>query len=186
MNADEMARLARQLASGAVAPDDVDWPQMSDRDRRDLIALVGYEIRQQRLRRALRGRAQRRARGLLCSLLSTDQRAELGRRRYVTVVGSAGGIYRLFPGTRGAQRVVRHGRHWYAAASYCLHDPENELPPADVTVAQMLLLMADEPAFLATANATPSFLWDGQWLRRLRARRREEAGRAVTAEEGRG
>ena len=46
-------------------------------------------------------------------------------------------------------------------------------PPADVTIAHLLLLWSDEAEFLRLANATRnrSDLWNGEYMRRMRNRR---------------
>ena len=47
------------------------------------------------------------------------------------------------------------------------------MPPADLSAAHLLMLLSDEAAFLATANARDARdqLWNRDYLRRLRQRR---------------
>jgi hypothetical protein len=147
-----------------------DGTGVSASERADLAALLWYtrHLREQRRDRP----AQRRAMRLLRSLLPAPMRAELRRRRCFHVRAASGATYRLDPRIGLAERVERHGGRWYATRSFCLHDADDEgkMPPADRTVAHLLLLMADEPAFLATANATrcDDQLWNRDYLRRAR------------------
>jgi hypothetical protein len=143
----------------------------------------------ERLRR--RSAAVVRSRQLLRSFLSEKQRREFSQNRQIVVIGSLGGRYRLYPHTGACKGLERHGKRWFAVRRFCLHDPEGLLPPADVSLAQMLLLLQDEAAFLAKANVTEqrSTLWNGDWLRRLnaaRCERREEAARQGEPDPGLG
>lgn len=122
------------------------------------------------------GAAQRAALALLKSWLTRTQRRELTKRREVTITGSSGGRYRLRPMTGACYAVERHGSRLFACGpSFCLHDPERILPPADVSLAHLLMLRTDEPGFLAAANhhANTSLMWNSEWLRR-RARLRRD------------
>jgi len=83
--------------------------------------------------------------------------------------------------------IMKNFEFQAAGRSYCLHDPENELPPADVTIGHLLLLRTDEPRFLRLANATDARgpgcgLWNGDWLRRVRRRRQPHPAQAPTPE----
>lgn len=178
MTVDEIGYLAERLACGDAAADDVPWDMIGPEVSREILVLVAYEIRRLaalEAKRALaRSAGQLRARGLLRSLLSPRQRREFGKRGCVTVTGSAGGVYRLWPATGAAERLSRHGSRLYGRVRYCLHSEDRVLPPADESIAHLLLLRCDEPAFLAAANATPEgseLLWNGAYLRRLRANR---------------
>lgn len=141
------------------------------REFRDVRALVGYT---QRMRRRWRTDAQRRACRLLRSLLTDAQKRELRRTGCFRVTTPGGSTYRLLPRRGHVERVERHGSRWFTRKSYCLHDEEDagKLPPADVTIGHLLLLTADEPRFLATANETArdDQLWNGDYLRRMRRR----------------
>lgn len=143
----------------------------------DLRALVAYTLRMRR-RRAHR-EPQRKAMRLLRRLLSPAQRAQLRRLRYFYATAASGATYRLDPRRGHAERVERHGPRgrWYVKRAYCLHDDQDAdaMPPADVTAAHLLLLMADEAAFLAEANESrrDDQLWNGEYLRRMRRRHLE-------------
>lgn len=149
------------------------------------VLYLRLETEAARARRIRQRGPQRRALALLRSLLSDPQLEQLRRRRYVVVEAPSGRRYRILPNTGVTQLVERHGRQDYAISRYCLHDPASELPPADVAVAHLLWVQADEAGFLETANETPTHVvqrhgrpnagWDGEWQRRVRARRLEEA-----------
>jgi hypothetical protein len=147
---------------------------------RDILALVLYT---QRTRRCHRFGVQRRAYRLLRSLLSADQRRDLSRLGYFRVTARSGQTYRLDPRRGHAERVERHGSRWFSRKSYCLHDEEDagKMPPADVTVGHLLMLVADESVFLATANETArdDQLWNSAYLRRMRQGRLERQAQQV-------
>lgn len=119
---------------------------------------------------------------LLRRLLSAGQRRQLRRLRYFYATTPTGATYRLDPRRAHAERVERHGPRgrWYAKRSFCLHDDHDadKMPPADVTTAHLLLLMADEAAFLEMANETrrDDQLWNGDYLRRMRRRHLQPIG----------
>jgi hypothetical protein len=152
--------------------------QMTKRQQKDIVSLIWIEAVQIRTaeRKRLMGPPQRKALGLLRSLLTDTQRSQLARSRNFRVEGSLGGVYRLWPKNDHAhtEQVERHKTRWYVRASFCYHDPENELPPADVSIAHLLLISADEGEFLAKANKTLQGrnLWNGAYLRRLNEVRR--------------
>lgn len=162
---EEIAMVARALANGTVAPDQVDWSEWSHRDAQNALSLA-CNITRARQRKG----PQRRALRLFRSWLRPDELAELRRSRSVTMTGAAGGRYRILPNTGTTQRVERHGSRWYVRASYCLH-PDEWIPPADVALAHYLCLRTDEASFLALANEHQHQLWDGAYLRRLNAAR---------------
>lgn len=135
-----------------------------------------------REQRAYARKRQRRALRLLRSYLTEDQKAELRRSRKFTVRGPSGNVYRLIPNTGAVQRVSIHGKNGYIESLYCYHDPERELPPADLTLAHLLLLANDEERFLREANEhvfEHTMRWNGEWLRRLRQARIERAQEAA-------
>jgi len=155
-------------------------------DYREVVALLQYELDRRRWEadKKKRAKAQRRARALLRSFLTPQQKKHLRDRRGFFVRGSLGGMYRLHPATGTVYRVEKHGKRWFGVIRYCLHDEDNVMPPADLSLGQMLLLLSDEQAFLDEANATDErsrTLWNGDWLRRLNQARRERA--AAVAEE---
>lgn len=132
------AALAPLLAGAGIAPDDI----------QRVVFWANYEVRYQ-----LYEAAQQKALQLLRRFLTREQRTELRKRIFFTVIGSAGGRYRLAPhGSRIASTTEINGR-WYDATAYCYNDPEGILLPADVMLGTMFLLMTDEPGFLAEANA---------------------------------
>ncbi len=117
--------------------------------------------------------AQRRAMTLFRSFLDPRQHATLRHRGFVCVVTASGTAYRVNPYRGITHRAERHGARVYGVTAYCYHDASHELPRADVALAHMLLLLADEDAFLRAANATPRrSQWDGAWRRKLNASRR--------------
>lgn len=186
MTHEETVGLARRIALQEIGVDEVDWDAMSPEDRQLILVLTIYECEGIRAseREARQRGPQRRAYKLLRSFLTAEQLRELHARRYFTVVGSLGGRYRLRPSCGHAARVEKHGSRWFERQRFCLHDPDKVMPSADVTLGQMLLLLADEPGFLALANKSPvnSLLWDGGWLRSLHAARRARAN-AVQVQE---
>lgn len=170
MTPEQMAERATALATGALAWDMADWDGWTEAEMRDVVTLTFYVAR---MKDEKRRRAQRRALRLLRSWLPEPQRQQLRRSQQFKVRGSAGGRYRLHPSTGITSRIERHGSRDFAVETFCLHPPDVSLPPADISLAHYLLLVTDEPRFLATANATDrrSQLWNGDYLRRLNARR---------------
>ena len=118
---------------------------------------------------------QRLAMRLLRGLLSNEQARSLNRSGDFLVPAKSGSIYRLTPRMGLAERVEKHGRKWFVKQAFCLHDERDEsrMPPADVTIAHLLMLIADEPGFLKTANShrRDNQLWNRDYLRRLRTAR---------------
>jgi hypothetical protein len=90
-----------------------------------------------------------RADRLLRSVLSSEMARELDAQGWFTVVGSAGGEYRLRLGRFGNVRQEDPEK----VTRYCIH-PVDDVPDADTVLSQVLLLWTDEPAFLATANSS--------------------------------
>jgi hypothetical protein len=179
--AQEMVELAGRLGNDPVvtaATDEFRWADgtgVTDDEWRDVLALHAYLLRMRR--RDRRSAAQRKAGRLLRQLLAPAQRASLSRLGYFYVTVPSGQTYRLDPRRGHAERVEWHKSRYFARRSYCLHDTDDDgkLPPADVTIAHMLLLLADEAAFLATANESPrdDQLWNGEYLRRMRRRHQQ-------------
>lgn len=136
-------------------------------DRQDVLTLVAYDMEYREGKRIRRSSAQRRAMRLFKSFLSTEQQAQLRRSNgyRVFVRGSNGGIYRLNPRTASVHRVEQKGKRWEWTQGYCLHDyaednpGKNRLPPADVSLQHLLLLSADEPAFLEAAHVNERIEW---------------------------
>jgi len=160
------------------------------RQRSDAITLARYEAEYREERRRVRTTPHRTAIGLLHSFLSPAQQHQLRTNKYFHVRGSSGGVYRLVPRTGVVQRIEKHGSRWYWLVTYCLHDyaedaaDKKRLPSGDLSLQHMLLLQADEPAFLATANISTHhqrLLWDPEWQRILREA--DERRRAQTRDE---
>jgi len=189
-----IVRIGVRLGRMILMPDAIDDYGFTDQEKvyvnavARAVMLAEADEARDRERRARS--ARRRAVQLLRSYLSDDQRHQLRARHGFRAVGSAGGVYRLDP-TRGrVERVERHGSRWFAIRSYCLHDyaedapDQQRIPVADLTLQHLLLLSADEPAFLAAANATNrlDMLWNGDWQRRVAARRRGVAAEIAQTE----
>lgn len=175
----DLCALARGIEEGALHPDMGALDHCTEDERRLVWQLAGYERLLVLERRKRRGGGQRRAMRLLRSWLTLAQAQQL-RAGAFRVRGSAGGWYRLWPGVGHAERVERHGRYWYTCGGYCLHEEGHVLPPADRTLAHLLLLRTDEPAFIAEANLTKrgvwgDQLWNGAYRRRLATRRLDPA-----------
>lgn len=149
-----------------------DGSEVTTADRIDLNAIRAYRQRQLAYKHRDR-RPQQKAMRLLRKFLSASQRTQLKRGKAFVVVAPSGHAYRLHPKTGSVAQVTTHGRRQFAAVRYCLHDdPEGKMPPADLSLAHMLLLLSDEAAFLATANfrTARDQLWNGEYLRRMRRR----------------
>lgn len=123
-----------------------------------------------------RGAKQRRAMALLRSFLTEAQKAQLDRSRCFDYVG-AKGTYRFWPTTGALHRVEQHGKRMVLMGRFCIHDEEDELPRADVTLGQLLMVVNDEEGFLTVANRTDdnpwqgARQWDGEHRRRVRRHR---------------
>lgn len=167
VTAEEVYATALRIADFSIAVDMMDWSDWTEQQRQDCHAVACYIIRGR-----ARHEPQKRALKLLRSWLTPEQRAELRSHRQITVIGTAGGRYRIYPQTGTTVRVERHGSRWFGKASFCLH-PDHWIPPADIALAHLLNLRTDEPGFLARANEHRTHLWDGAYLRRLNAARRE-------------
>lgn len=131
------------IPNGAVA---VTPEQQEARRRQD------EEWRQRQAAQAReREKANERAEKLLMEHLSPQQVDQLRVSGYFDVVVQ-GKTYRINRGRAGnIQLLDPSGRK--ATHRYCIH-PRELCPDADSMLAQKLLLEADEPTFLRTANAT--------------------------------
>lgn len=150
-----------------------DGELVSESHRQALVLIVRYLCGLRSLKSADHRKAQRRAMRLLRSLLSPAQRAMLRTRSEFLAVCPSGNVYRLYPRTGMVWRVDRHGKNWYVRTAYCIHeDKESGIPPADRTIAHLLLLLTDEEEFLRTANARNSRdqMWNSEYLRKIRHR----------------
>jgi hypothetical protein len=166
MEMDEIIRRARVLATFDAAWDTCEWEGWSAEDRRLCLTMACYEAARQHTRNTM---GQRRALRLFRSWCDSGQRQQLRRCGYIYATGSAGGVYRLHPYCGHTERVERHGNRWFARTRFCYHDVEERLPHADVALAHLLLIRADEPEFLLRANERPARhgLWDASYNRRL-------------------
>lgn len=148
-----------------------DGTDVSADEWRDVLALRGYAA----WRRRTGAPGQKRACVFFRSLLSQEQRRELARASNVVVTVASGRSYRITPRTGCVERVARHKGRWFVCERYCIHDKQDDdaMPPADLSAAHLLMLLSDEAAFLATANARDARdqLWNRDYLRRLRQRR---------------
>lgn len=142
----EAVLISQGVEVGALIAEHVEDPVEAKR----VLGWVLYGVRY-----ALHDRAQRRALPLLRGLLTPEQRRDLRSRNTFVVHGSAGGRYRLAPHGSRVARTERRGARFYDTVTYCYHDPEGLLPPADVMMGVMFALMTDEPGFLAEANERP-------------------------------
>lgn len=181
----EMAAFLGRLLGGEWIETPVIWRDgslVSERELRELSALLRHELDRRGYVRRLHQTAgpRRRAMRLLRSFLTPEQNRQLDSRREFHVTAASGRTYRFRPCTRTVQEVERHGSRFFVVRSFCLHPPDDaKLPAADVTLAQVLLLSADEEEFRAKANISERLtqLWNGDWLRTLARRRRERAAR---------
>jgi hypothetical protein len=175
--------LARRIALGEMAADQVDWSEFDIEEQSRVMLFVGWEVARLTEQRRRRSGANRRAYKLLHSLLTEPQSAMLRRNGDFLTRGSAGGIYRLFPRLSAVWRVELHGSRYFWRAHACLHEHgEQVMPPADVTIGHLLWIRADEPGFIEAANWTVNtMLWNGEWLRRLRLARLEREREAEEA-----
>lgn len=177
-----VVRVAVRIHGFELMPDAIDDFGFTDEEKGHVRAVINALFAAQRQTEQERKQAKRRAMRLLRSYLTDEQRRQLRRSKSFRAVGSAGGVYRLWPYGGGVERVERHRSKWFAVTGYCLHDyaadaPDRQrLPLGDLCLQQLLLLTADEPAFLAAANATlRDLLWNGDWLRRVRQQQRTAA-----------
>jgi len=160
--------------------DDFRWADGTELTRQeflDVIALRNYYHRSKS--KGEYRLSQRRALNLLKGYLTADQRAQLRRDGEFRCRTVNGAVYRIDARRGKTERVTHHGSRWFAATRFCLHDdqdvPRKAMPPADLALTHLLLLMSDEEEFLRLANATEARdqLWNGAYLRRLRQARRE-------------
>jgi len=105
-----------------------------------------------------RGKPQRVARALLRTLLDPEQLAQsYVAHRGIDVIGpDTGMMYRLFANAGVTQLVSPGVNGMHYEGSFCLHGDE-ELPPADVSIAHLLWIRTDEMGFLETANFHPHY-----------------------------
>lgn len=114
-----------------------------------------YEA-QQREQEKKRLAAQRAALKLLCGLIGRRAYQQYKKRGYHDVIAHSGKRYRLAPRERVREMIGNFGDT--IAAWYCIHSADSyRLPPEDVMIQQLLLLVAGEKGeklLVATANKT--------------------------------
>ena len=101
---------------------------------------------------AARAAARERAEELLAALLSDEQAASRRERGFFAVRGSRSGRTYRIHSSGAAGNVDRLDADGRREMTFCCHPP-GALPLADVHLAQMLQLVADEDEFLRVANA---------------------------------
>ena len=114
-------------------------------------------------RRRFQEEGKERARRLLASMLTPEQREEFEaeNRFHLKVIDGKSGeerVYRIDQGYQGNVKLL--GPDGRPIKSYCIHsattdDEGNRLPNEDHMLAQKLLLQTDEERFLQVANMTP-------------------------------
>ena len=174
---EEMSAIINGTVRGTVAPDSIPWDDFDERSRQEIRMLILYEIRRlseiRESRRRGRDPSQKRALELLKTFLNPDQLRTLeANGKNFRVQGTMGGTYRLWPRRGLAEKIVWRRKKWFLEMSCCYHDPEKSLPPADVTIAQLLLIRTDEMEFLRSSNHTRTRL--GQNLVQINAWRSTE------------
>lgn len=120
-------------------------------ERREREAMLAQAARDHA---AARGRdAARRARDLLLSLLSDDQRRTYEQSGYFIVVGGRSGRRYRINGTSYAGNVdlLSHANDNEVEATLCGHC-DASIPLGDQLLAQKVMLEIDEPAYLKLAN----------------------------------
>lgn len=183
---EEILETARQLAAYELAPDlipEVWWADgtgISPDEWRHIVGLMRY---QRSLTDHYYSRGQRRAMRLLGRYLSPEQKRSARRNLRFYVQAKSGRVYELNPRTGNVSEVVKRGARFYRIQSFCLHDysskPEDwkeRMPPADLSLAHLLLLSCDEQRFLDEANATLRIPdgWPEKWDKSSEAARRIE------------
>ncbi len=155
-------------------------------DVRDLWVYRRQQLGREFVRQRRRG-SQHKAMRLLRRYLSPGQLASLRRNGEFLLELPSGTAYRLDARRGRTEEVTRHGRRWFVRRRFCLHEHSLlvlPMPPADLVLTHMLLLLADEREFLETANATDARdeLWNGPYARRLREARLARTNAAVGSE----
>lgn len=135
--------------------DDV-WAQLMPGERIEMLRLAREHAEAEREREMaiLFGEPAKKAKALLRRLLTPEERRYLVRRHHIKVVGSEGGLYRIWE-TGQVERVEVVGKRWMTRWTFCWHaeNRRDRLPGGDMAVAALLLIRADEDRFLVEANA---------------------------------
>ena len=157
--------------------DDFHWSDGSEMTRQEFLDVIRLRTYHRQLNKPKQREAQRKAMALLRKYLSPAHKIELRRNGVFHYTTNSGATYRVDPRRGRTERVTRHGSRWFVAVRFCLHDdrdvPSDAMPPADLALTHLLLLLSDESEFLRIANATYARdqLWNREWLRRLREAR---------------
>jgi len=96
---------------------------------------------------AARKAAAERAEKLLESCLTSEQRGQLAKHGWFTVVARSGRVYQIKRGRARNVIEMRTGR------TYCCH-PIDNVPDADTMLAQKMMLEVEEDEFLRMANVS--------------------------------
>jgi hypothetical protein len=112
------------------------------------------ELAAQKQAEAKRARAKVRARSLLDSVLTPEQRQYVERHGYIPVVGSKGRRYHIRTGGGASGNVVLVDEKEAVLGRFCAHptSAHGHIPTEDSFVAQLLHLQDDEDDFLGKAN----------------------------------
>lgn len=183
---EELTAVVDGLVTDRISPstlEDLRWADSTAptaEEFRTIRAMYGYTLWYNHRNRPI---PQRKAMRLLRTLLSPEQRRTLRAGRYFYVTTRSGATFRFWPRAGSTDRVARHGTRWYSKSSFCLHDAENDqqMPPADLVIAHLLLISADEAKFLEMANEhkNRSQLWNGEYMREMRQARIERESRRI-------
>ena len=95
--------------------------------------------------------AQKRALELLKEILTKTQNEAFDKDKCIPVDAPSGKKYVIEKGRSGNVYSIKDGKK---IERYCIHPSDQEVPEADVMLAQKLMLEADEEEFLRIANRT--------------------------------
>lgn len=107
--------------------------------------------------------AQKKARDLLISFLTPEQRTEFEAKGWFSVVGKSGRRYRVRRGTVANIDMAVNDN--IVPVRLCVH-PGTSMPVEDVMLSQLLHLQHDDMALVNKANHHPGAHGDTGWLRR--------------------
>jgi hypothetical protein len=114
------------------------------------------EVAAQKVAEEKRGKAKLRAKSLLDSMLTPEQRQYVERHGYIPVLGSRGRKYHIRTTGGASGNVVLVGEKGETLARFCAHPTATHdgkvIPTEDAFLAQLLHLQDDEDDFLRKAN----------------------------------
>ncbi len=149
-----------------------DGSAATDEEMVEVYAVLRYTayLRHEERVKAKSRPARRRACRTLRAFLHPEQREQWKRSGCFTVTAASGRRFRFYPYVGMVQEIERHGTRDFGRRRFCLHPQGVTLPPADVTLAQLLVLSASEEEFLALANPTELMqsLWNPEYLALMR------------------